>query len=123
MTSWKRHPVNPSRFVDTTVVLHGYMTYRCNKCGTTVPIGLEDGVEGGSRVPRVATPFIIPCKCGGEATDRGMHSFDISTKADKGMEYFAYPADPHNQCAILSVKGVGPIKRMVTREDVFAGKL
>ena len=103
------------------IMLHGYMTYICKQCGTHVHIGLEQGVEDSSNpdVHRVPTPFAIPCKCGGMAMDNGMHEFPVATPAETGMEYFAYPADPINQCAILSVKGYGPIKYMLPRQDAF----
>ena len=46
-------------------LVHGAMTYECEKCGKTWKMWLEIGVEGKYKI--MPCPFIIRCKCGGMA--------------------------------------------------------
>lgn len=46
-------------------LVHGSMTYECEKCGKAWRMWLEIGVEGKDKV--MPCPFIIRCKCGGMA--------------------------------------------------------
>ena len=46
-------------------LVHGAMTYGCEKCGKTWKMWLEIGVEGKYKI--MPCPFIIRCKCGGMA--------------------------------------------------------
>lgn len=50
------------------VLVHGAMMYKCGTCGREWWMFLEKGIEefGENHKP---TPFIIRCKCGGQARD------------------------------------------------------
>ena len=52
----------------STVLVHGAMKYKCEKCGKEWWMFLEKGIEepGENHKP---SPFVIRCKCGGMARD------------------------------------------------------
>jgi len=59
--------INKQVPVDEKLV-HGYMIYKCEKCGSEWNMWLEKGIEefGDNHKP---SPFMIKCKCGGMAKD------------------------------------------------------
>ena len=47
------------------VIVHGYMVYRCEKCGKEFRMWCEKGIEDGEK----PSPFVIRHTCGGFAKD------------------------------------------------------
>lgn len=54
--------------MDSPVLVHGAMKYRCEKCGKEWWMFLEKGIEEFDENHK-PSPFVISCKCGGFAKD------------------------------------------------------
>jgi hypothetical protein len=76
-----------------TLQVHGYMRYMCKRCQKQWNMSLEIGVEdnGKSGRPHQPCPFIIPCECGGLASDiSGYVPYPEIRELISGQKYFAY---------------------------------
>lgn len=119
--------------LETDIIIHGYMIYRCKECGSIYVLWLEKGLEdptndqnGGQHKP---VPFGIVCPlCGGQA----FHSFWDATGDTLGKNYRPYkdytnssgliyenffwndPNSPHGVPIIIS-----PDYPSVKNEEVF----
>ena len=84
------------------VLVHGFMKYRCNKCGKEWNMYLEKGIEehGDDHKP---SPFCIKCMCGGTAQDvSGKIKLHGYSPINNKMSYFAN--EENSDCGVPIVK-------------------
>lgn len=100
----------------TKIFVHGYMVYRCEKCGKEFRMWCEKGVEDGNETQHsVPSPFVIHHSCGGFAQDisglfrinkprpNPMLDYDAGYMLLPEKEsYFAY--DKNKDCGIAVLK-------------------
>lgn len=95
-----------------SILVHGAMKYRCEKCGKEWWMLLENGVEdfGKHGRPHQPCPFMIRCDCGGFAQDiSGYVPLSDEREMRPGMRYFAYDGSgKENACGKPSVYAGGP---------------
>ena len=73
--------------------VHGFMRYMCKRCERIWTMNLEIGVEDFGKNGRThqPCPFIIPCECGGLASDiSGYVPYPEIRELFSGQKYFAY---------------------------------
>ena len=87
------------------IFVHGYMVYRCEKCGKEFRMWCEKGVEDRNEtLHSVPSPFVIHHSCGGFAQDiSGLFRYDAGYMLLPEKEsYFAY--DKNKDCGIAVLK-------------------